>query len=135
MDNHPGVLGFFRYRFLLRLYHSNNSPLLFCFSLCNSISASSRAFWASSIVLYIPKYWFFPFFPIYAAYFPTLSYTYAGQTVGSTSLRLSDSNIQEFDFGQADGDPADPENAAGSAEHPAQDPSLPVSCGFLSGTT
>ena len=52
----------------------------------------------------------------------TLSYTYAGQTVGSTSLRLSDSNIQEFDFGQADGDPADPENAAGSAEHPAQEP-------------
>ena len=41
-----------------------------------------------------------------------LSYTYAGQPVGSTQLLLSDSGIQEFEFGTMDGqesDSAEPE--------------------------
>lgn len=49
----------------------------------------------------------------------TLSYTYAGQTIGSTSLLLSDSDIQEFDFGNTEEDPAlsDPEgNDVGPAK-------------------
>lgn len=47
----------------------------------------------------------------------TLSYTYAGQTVGSTSLYLADNTIQEFDF-QKTGENSDSPEEGEAADEP-----------------
>lgn len=46
----------------------------------------------------------------------TLSYTYAGQTVGSTSLYLSDNPINDFNFRKTDGEEAVPGAAPAETE-------------------